>query len=342
MTPAQTPQRTTLTGLEKTAILMVTLGEQASAEILKQLSEEEIQQASKAVAQLQRVPPELAERVLLEFSRIAEAGFSGRGGFDFAGKMLTHAFGLDTAQKLLERLPRSRGPEAAHVESLRNADPQQLAQLLQSEHPQTIAIVLSRLKVAHAAELLRHFSSTLRRDVTMRMATLDQLSPEVVQRIVAFIGHKMKSLGELGRESFSGVRTVAEILNSLDSTLSASVLNEIEEQDTNLAEAIRHYMFVFEDLLMLDTNAMKEILSKIDRKLLIVALKGTSEQLRNHFMQCMSQRGAEMLREDMEAAGPVRIREVEVAQQKIIAVVRQMEAQGQLSLKGGGGDGYVV
>jgi flagellar motor switch protein FliG len=152
----------------------------------------------------------------------------------------------------------------------------------------------------------------------------------------------LKALGELSRESYGGVRAVAEMFNRLDSATSKEILDTIEAQDPNLAETIRHLMFVFEDLLLIDQNGIKEILARVDRKLLTVALKGTSDQLKNHFMQCMSQRGAEMLREDMEALGPVKIKEVEAAQQQIIAVVRQLEAEGVLSLKGAVGEQYVV
>ena len=155
------------------------------------------------------------------------------------------------------------------------------------------------------------------------------------------IGEKLKSIGEVKSEPHGRPRSVAEILNRMDSAVSEEILTNMQEQQA-LVDAIRHYMFVFEDLLLIDATAMKELVAKIDRKLLTIALKGTSDQLKNHFMQCMSQRGAEMLREDMDAAGPVRIRDVEQAQQQILAVVQQLESEGVLSLKGGGGDQYVV
>jgi flagellar motor switch protein FliG len=174
------------------------------------------------------------------------------------------------------------------------------------------------------------------------MASLDQISPEVIFKIAGVIGQKLKTLGEFSRESYGGVRAVAEMLNRLDSTSSREILTHIDHQDTNLAETIRHLMFVFEDLLLIDPMGLKEVLGKVDRKVLTVALKGTSEQLKNQILASMSQRGADMLREDMDALGPIKIKEVESAQQQIIAVVRQLESEGVLNLKGTVGEQYVV
>src|SRR5579862_8862287 len=174
------------------------------------------------------------------------------------------------------------------------------------------------------------------------MASLDQISPEIIFKIAGVIGQKLKTLGEFSRESYGGVRAVSEMLNRLDSTASREILTHIEQQDANLAETIRHLMFVFEDLLLIDPVGLKEVLAKVDRKVLTVALKGTSEQLRNLVLSSMSQRGADMLREDMDALGPIKIKEVEAAQQQIISIVRQLESEGVVSLKGAVGEQYVV
>jgi flagellar motor switch protein FliG len=174
------------------------------------------------------------------------------------------------------------------------------------------------------------------------MASLDQISPEVIMKIVAVIGQKLSALGEFSRESYGGVRAVAEVMNRLDSISSREILDHIESQDANLAETIRHLMFVFEDLLLIGPVGLKEVLAKVDRKVLTIALKGTSEQLQTQILSCMSQRGAEMLKEDMEAMGPIKIKEVESAQQQIIGVVRQLESEGAISLKGAVGEQYVV
>jgi flagellar motor switch protein FliG len=174
------------------------------------------------------------------------------------------------------------------------------------------------------------------------MASLDQISPEIILKIAGVIGQKLRSLGEFSRESYGGVRAVAEILNRLDSGSSREILENIDHEDTNVAATIRHLMFVFEDLLLIDQIGLKDVLGKVDRKNLTLALKGTSEQLRNHILACMSQRGGEMLKEDMEALGPVKIKDVESAQQQIIAVVRQLESEGVISLKGAVGEQYVL
>jgi flagellar motor switch protein FliG len=268
--------------------------------------------------------------------------FAVRGGVEYARKMLTSAFGPDTARRLLDRLSKSLGTDIVTFDTLQRADPQQLAKFIHKEHPQTIALVLSHLNPSQAANLLMSLPANIRSDVAIRMASLDQISPEIVQKIAVVIGQKLKALGEFSRESYGGVRAVAEMFNRLDSGTSKDILNAIEHQDPNLFETIRHLMFVFEDLLLIDVQGIKDILARVDRKALTVAMKGTSEQLQARIMEAMSQRGAEMLREDIEALGPIKIREVEAAQQQIIAVVRQLENEGVVSLKGAVGEQYVV
>jgi len=326
-------------GPQKAAILLVTLGEKLGGEILKQLNEEEVKAVSKAIARLEKVTPGQTESVLEEFYQSTTGG-GGRGGFDYAKRMLSSAFGPEGARRLVEALP--KGVRAnKNIESLQKADPALLSRFIEGEHPQTIALVLSHLAAPQAAALIATLPPALRSDVVIRIAELDRVSNDVVARISLVIGEKLKSIGQVKSEPHGGPRSVAEILNRMDSAMSEEILTSMQEQQA-LVDAIRHYMFVFEDLLLIDATAMKELVAKIDRKLLTIALKGTSDQLKNHFLQCMSQRGAEMLREDMDAAGPVRIRDVEAAQQQILAVVQQLESEGVLSLKGGGGDQYVV
>ncbi len=326
-------------GPQKAAILLVTLGEKLGGEILKQLNEEEVKSVSKAIARLEKVTPDQTESVLEEFYQ-STAGGGGRGGFDYAKRMLSSAFGPEGARRLVEALPKG-GRANKNIESLQKADPALLSRFIEGEHPQTIALVLSHLSSAQAAALIATLSPPVRSDVVIRIAELDRVSNDVVARISLVIGEKLKSIGQVKSEPHGGPRSVAEILNRMDAAMSEEILTNMQEQQA-LVDAIRHYMFVFEDLLLIDATAMKELVAKIDRKLLTIALKGTSDQLKNHFLQCMSQRGAEMLREDMDAAGPVRIRDVEAAQQQILAVVQQLEQEGVLSLKGGGGDQYVV
>jgi flagellar motor switch protein FliG len=332
-----------LSGAQKAAVLMVTLGEQTSAEILKNLDEDEVAQIGKEVARLSSLSSEEAEGTLEEFYTMSMAqDYVLKGGFDYARKMLISAFGPEAARKILDRLMKALGSEAASFDALQKADPQQLAKFIHSEHPQTIALILSHLNSSQAAGLLFSLPADLRADVSLRMANLDQISPEIISKIASIIGQKLKALGEMSRESYGGVRAVSEMFNRLDSGTSKEILDTIEQREPNLAETIRHLMFVFEDLLLIDQNGIKELLGRIDRKVLTVALKGTSDQLKSHFLQCMSERGAEMLREDMDALGPIKIKEVEAAQQQIIAIVRQLEAEGVVNLKGTVGEQYVV
>jgi flagellar motor switch protein FliG len=332
-----------LTGLEKSAILMVMLGDQASAELLKLMTEEEVHEVSRQVAKIKKILPEQAEAILEEFYQLTSArDYIVRGGVEYAKSMLINAFGPEAAKKLMDRLMKALGQDLATFDALQKADPQQLAKFLHNEHPQTIALVLSHLNPTQAAALLTSLPSQLRADVALRVASLDQISPEVISKIAVVIGQRLNALGEISRESYGGVRAVAEMFNRLDSETSKELLASIEEQNAPLVETIRHLMFVFEDILLIDPTGLKEVLSRVDRKVLTVALKGTGEQLKNHFLQCMSQRGAEMLREDMETMGPIKIKEVEAAQQQIISVIRQLEADGVLSLRGTVGEQYVV
>jgi flagellar motor switch protein FliG len=338
-----TTKEEAIPGLRKAAMLLVVLGEQSSADLLQQLTEDDVQKVSREVARITAISGEQSEIVLQEFHHLATAGdYVARGGVDYARKLLMRAFSPDIAKRLLDRLTKALGSEAASFDAIQKADPQQLAKFIHSEHPQTIALVLSHLNSTQAAALLNSLPPGLRSDVAQRMASLDQISPEVILKIAGVIGQKLKTLGEFSRESYGGVRAVAEMLNRLDSASSREILTHIDQQDTSLAETIRHLMFVFEDLLLIDPMGLKEVLAKVDRKVLTVALKGTSEQLRTQILGSMSQRGADMLREDMEALGPIKIKDVEAAQQQIIAVVRQLESEGVLSLKGTVGEQYVV
>jgi flagellar motor switch protein FliG len=332
-----------LTGLRKAAMLLIVLGEQASSELLKNMSEDEVQKVSREIARVTQISGDQAETILNDFHQLSTAGdYVARGGIEFARKLLARTFAPEIAKRLLDRLTKALGSDAASFDAIQKADPQLLAKFIHNEHPQTIALVLSHLNPSAAAGLLTNLPSTIRADVAQRMASLDQISPDVIVKIVSVIGQKLSALGEFSRESYGGVRAVAEMMNRLDSGSSREILDHIDTTNTNLAETIRHLMFVFEDLLLIDPMGLKEVVTKVDRKVLTIALKGTSEQLQTRILSTMSARGAEMLKEDMEAMGPIKIKEVEVAQQQIIAVVRQLESEGVVSLKGTVGEQYVV
>jgi flagellar motor switch protein FliG len=332
-----------LSGLRKAAILLVMIGDEATSAILRELDEDEVQEISREIARVSSLTSTEAEGVLEEFYQMGVAhDYVVKGGLEYARKVLVAAFGPESAKKMLDRLMKTLGNETLSFDALRKTDPQQLAKFIHSEHPQTIALILSHLNSSQAAGLLFSLPTELRADVALRMANLDQISPEIITKIATVIGSKLKVLGEMSREAYGGVNAVAEMFNRLDANTSKEILENIEQVNPTLVETIRHLMFVFEDLQLLDINAIKEVLAKVDRKILTVALKGTSEQMKNHMLQAMSQRGAEMLREDMDSLGPIKIKEVEAAQQQIIAVVRQLEAEGVVSLKGTAGEQYVL
>lgn len=331
-----------LTGIQKAAVLMMTLGEETSATLLRELDEDEVQRIGREIAGISSITSETAEQVLDEFYQMLVAqDYVLKGGIDYARKLLVNAFGADHAKRLLERVGKALGADAASFDALQKADPQQLANFIHNEHPQTIALILSHLGATQAANLLYSLPVELRADVAVRMANLDQISPEIISKIASVIGQKLKALGETSREAYGGVRAVAEMFNRLEQAASKDILETIDGGDAQLGQTIRHLMFVFEDLLRVDAAGIRELLARVDRKVLTVALKGTSEPLRVHFLSVMSQRGAEMLKEDMEALGPVRLREVEAAQRQVIAAVRLLESEGAISLGDTANDQYV-
>ena len=332
-----------LSGMRKAAIAIVALGDDVATEVFRLLTDEEVQRVSREISKLGTVTPDQAEKTLQDFHELSMAhDYLVSGGIDYAKRVLNGAFGKDRARNIIDRLVKSLGDELSTFEPLQKADPQQVAKFIQSEHPQTIALVLSHLNSSSAAGMLMALPPEVRSDVAGRMATLDQISPEIVGRIATILEQKLKSLGQFSRESYGGVPAVAEMFNRLESNAGQELLQEVEERDVALGEAIRNLMFVFEDLLLIDTIGIREILSRVDKKTLTIALKGTSEKLRDHFFSNMSERGSAMLQEDMEALGPIKIRDVETSQQQIIGVVRTLEAEGVLSLKGAVGEQYVV
>lgn len=331
-----------LPGAKKAAILLIILGEDLTSEVLKEMDEAEVHRIGQELARAQAVPANIAEGVLEEFYQMSLAQqYVLKGGVDYAKKVLINAFGPEEAKKILDRLLKQLGGENLSFDALQKADPTQLAKFIHNEHPQTIALILSHLNPSQAAGLLYALPNQIRADVALRMANLEQISPEIIGKIATIIGMKIKEIGDFSRESTGGVQAVAEMFNRLDSSTSKEILESLEGLNGQLTQTIRQLMFVFEDMLMVDEVGIKELLARIDRKLLTVALKGTSEKLRDHFLTAMSQRGAEMLREDMDALGPVKIREVESAQQSIITVLRQLENEGVINLKGTVGEQYV-
>jgi len=330
-----------LTGVRKAAVLTLLIGEKASTEIFKFLGEEEIEQIAREVAVLGAVPSEMATTVLEEFHHMwTGADYLAKGGLDYAQRLLVNSLGADMARRVLDRVVKSFESSMAFT-GLERADPQQLSKFIQSEHPQTIALILAHLKPVQAAELLNSLPEDLRVDVITRMANLEEISPDVISRISQVIEQRLKSLGGSAHESYGGIRAVAELLNRIDRSVSSTVLEAIESQSPDLAVSIRNLMFVFDDLLHVDDSALREIIQRADKKALTIALKGTSEDIRNRFFTNMSKRAADMVKEEIELLGAVRLRDVEKNQQEIVAIARKLEEEGLLVTGAAAGESYV-
>jgi flagellar motor switch protein FliG len=264
------------------------------------------------------------------------------GGLARARRILAAAFGQEVARKMIERLPLKSRKSPVDFSSLEDAEPERLVNFLATEHPQTIALVLAHLKAEKASRVLQLLPEDLRADVTLRLACLDSTSPEVVGRIAKVLDQKIKALGKRRAKAAGGVRAVADVLNHTEPALAELILGQIEQRDEKTAKKVRDMLFVFENLLAVDAKGLKELVAKVDRKVMTTALKGTSEELQSHIFATMSKRGAEMMREDMEALGPVKIREVETAQAQVIEIARGLEKEGLLSLSGSESEEYVV
>ena len=340
MAAVQAPSSGTL---RKAAILLISLGDQASAELIKRLPEKEIERVSQEVAGLGAVSGEEAEKVLKEFYLQGKSSSGiGRGGFEYTRKMLVNAFGPEGGATLYDRLRQGQGRLLMNVESLERTDPEQLARFIRDEHPQTIALLLSQLKPAHAAAILSALPPEMAADAAQRVAKLEKITPEVVDKVAGSIGKKLSEVETVKRTPCIGMKTVSDLFNQLKPDVSDRILEDLAMKDEEMASSIRHMLFVFEDLLMLDKSGIKEVLSRIsDRKGLTLALKGTSVELQNHILSTMSQSGGAMLREDMEAMGPVKIKDVTAAQQEIIATVRVLEKEGVISMRAGADNQYV-
>ncbi len=330
------------TGARKAALLSVLIGQENAASLLRQLSEEEVEVIVKEVATIRDVPASAGQTVLEEFHQMwTAADHLASGGVHTAREILNKTFGPEVAGRLIDRLIQST--ESNLVFSvLDRADPQHLSKFILSEHPQTIALILAHLKPAQAAQLVGLLPDDLRVSVLTRMANLDEIPLDVIVRISSVIEERLKVLGGSTHESYGGVRAVAELLNRLDRSLSQGVLGSIEGTQPDLALAIRNLMFVFEDLLHVEDQSIREIVQRADKRVLTLALKGSSDEIRAKFFKNMSSRASEMIREEMDVLGAVRLREVEKAQQDIVAIARKLEEEGLLVTGAAGGEAYVV
>jgi flagellar motor switch protein FliG len=332
-----------MTGARKAAILLSLLGENAAAPLLQKLSDEDLERITEEVTNLGQVPFEATLEVLEEYQHMMTAQeFIAVGGQDVAVRLLVKAVGENAARTMVERLNRPEEAKSFRADTLKKADPQQLARFLAGEHSQTKALILGHLEAKQASALLMKLEPEVRADCVRRLANLGQFSPEVAAKVSAVLSRRLRSVGDQTRRADTGFRNIAELMNRLDPITSKEILDNIEREEPKLAISIRDLMFTFENFLEVPEQEMRELVNSLDKKTLMVALKGASEDLRSHFYRTMSSRAVEMMKEDAEVMGPVRSKEVAKAQGEIVAIARKLEAEGKIVLKGEGEDEYVL
>ena len=331
-----------MTGPKKAAILLLALGEDAAADVMKNLEEAEIQQVGYYMTRFSDVSSEELDIVLEEFYRnsvMADDGVNISSSPDLVKNALTKALGADRAKELSDNL--RAGEEEAGLEALRYAEPIMIANYIRTEHPQTIALILSYLKNAEqSSAVLREMPESLQADILYRMAVIESIPPGVISEMNEVLTEEMKTAGSMAT-SVGGVEPVAEILNSVDKATETRILSSIEETNPELAEQIRELMFTFEDMALIDAKQMQLVMKDVDQADMVLALKTASDAVKELIFGSMSSRAAEMVREDLENLGPAKLSDVEAAQQKIIKVVKKLEEAGTISIAGAGGGDLV-
>jgi flagellar motor switch protein FliG len=321
----------------------VLLGDDVASEVFRRLDIQEVQRLTSEISQLSSISSDMAAHVLQEYQRLSlTQDYLVQGGQEYATQLLVKAFGKEGANSLLAQVMQAQEANATSFDALRKADPEQLAKFVEGEHPQTVALLLAHLGARTSTSVLVLLPEKLRAEAVRRLAVMQQFSTEMVKRISAVLHKKLASVGEQSRRAYGGVSAVAEMLNNVDRKYSDQILSSIEQQDPKLSLAIRDLMFAFEDLSTVPEAAIREVLGQADKKTLATALKGASEDLKNHFYKSMSSRAVEMLKEDIEALGPVRSSQVRQAQQEIVNLARKLETDGKITLKSSGEDAYVV
>jgi flagellar motor switch protein FliG len=339
MSPTETPAK----GVRKAAILLVLLGEEIASQIYRHLPQEDLEQLTQAIAELQAIDPKTALAVLEEYHRLdITQDYLAQGGSDYAQKLLVKAFGDEGARQLLKSVSYAAEKSSSNLDALQKSDPQQLAKFLENEHSQTIALILAHLNSQHGSELLMRLPEILRSEAIKRMAQLRQFSPEIAKKVYLALHKRLEALGEQHRRSYAGFQGVADLLNRMDPMQAKTILEAVEKDDPKVALGIRNLMFTFQDLLGVPEIGIRELLGQLDKKTLAMALRGATEELKNYIFKSMSTRAVEMLKEDMEVMGPVRSRDVSKAQQEAVAVVRKLEAEGKITLGAESEDEYVV
>ena len=326
-------------GTERAAILLLTLGEQEAAQILKHMSAKEVQRVGSAMAKMKNVSRSEVEKVIADFTTNVEAQTSvGVGADEFLRKALVNALGEDKAAAIIDRI--SIGRSTKGLEALKWLDARAVAELIRLEHPQMIAIVLAYLEADHAAEVLSLLPSGMRADVVVRIATLDGVQPTALTELDDIIEKQFSGNSSAKTSILGGPKAAADIMNALEPSHESSIMEQITKSDEQLATTIQDLVFVFDDLIDLDDRSMQELLRQVPGDQLLLALKGADEPLKEKIFKNMSQRAAEMLKDDLEAKGPVRVADVEAAQKVILQTARKLAAAGTIAL-GGKGEEYV-
>ncbi len=335
------PSTAPLTGAQKAAIALMAVDDDTAASLFKHLREDEMEKVAREIAVIGSVSPELGEQVLSELNTSATGSHVPPGGVEQARRLLSKALGQEQGRRVLERVVDSLHT-AAGFASIERANPEQLSKFFLGEHPQTTALILAHLNSNSAAKLLEQLPEDMRTDVLLRLANLGEIPPDVITRISTVIEQRLRALGAHSREQRGGVRAVAELFNCLERNVSRPALAHLETADPEVATAIRNLMFVFEDLAGIEETGIREIANRADKKTLTIALKGASEAIRTRFFANMSKRAVDLLKEEMEMLGAVRLREVEKAQHEIVGIARKLEEEGLITTGAGAGEPYVT
>jgi len=329
------------TSRQKAAILLISLGPDVSAQIYKHLTEEEIEKLTLEISSVKKVNSEQIEEVLEQFHQIALAqDYISQGGIGYARTVLEKAVGSEEAQRIIARLTSSL--QVKPFDFARKADPAQILNFIQSEHPQTIALILSYLDNEQAGQILSELPQEVQADVAKRIALMDSTSPEIIYQVEQILEDKLSTTVTQDYTQTGGIQAVVEVLNGVDRSTERTILDALEIQDPELAEEIKKRMFVFEDIVTLDNRAIQRVIREVENDDLRLALKVASEEVQSVIFENMSSRMAETFKEEMEYMGPVRLRDVEEAQQRIVAAIRRLEEVGEIVIARGGGDDIIV
>ena len=323
------PRPVELTNRQKAAILLVALGPDASGMLYRHLPAEDVEQLTLEVAKIGRIAPETRELVVNEYKEMCLAqDYITEGGLAYAREALQNAFGSERAAEILGRI--TQAMEVLPFDFIKKAEPAQLLMFLQDEHPQTIALILAYLPPANAATVLSGLQPDFRAEVARRLAMMDRTPPEVIREIERVLQRKLSSIISTEMTSAGGVKSLVEVLNWVDRSTERTILESLAEEAPEVAEEVKKLMFVFEDITLLDDRSIMQVLREVDSKELALALKGVNANVADRIFKCMSERASAMLKEDMEFMGPVRLRAVEEAQQRVVNIIRRLEETGEI------------